>query len=116
GADRESGAIAVSALPREGQTLQFQVRDAAAADEDLRLLLEERRAAPPGEEWLAALLCSCNGRGQGLFGSPDHDAKAVADILGPIPLAGFFCNGEIGPVGSKNYLHGFTASIALFSK
>jgi small ligand-binding sensory domain FIST len=115
-ADRESGAIAVSALPREGQTLQFQVRDAVAADEDLRLLLEEKRAAPPGEELLAALLWSCNGRGQGLFGSPDHDAKAVADILGPIPLAGFFCNGEIGPVGSKNYLHGFTASIALFSK
>lgn len=115
GADRESGAIAVSALPREGQTLQFQVRDAAAADEDLRLLLEEKRAAPPGEELLGALLWSCNGRGQGLFGSPDHDAKAVADILGPIPLAGFFCNGEIGPVGSKNYLHGFTASIALFS-
>jgi small ligand-binding sensory domain FIST len=116
GADRESGAIAVSALPREGQTLQFQVRDAAAADEDLRLLLQEKRAAPPGEELFAALLWSCNGRGQGLFGSPDHDAKAVADILGPIPLAGFFCNGEIGPVGSKNFLHGFTASIALFSK
>ena len=65
---------------------------------------------------MAALLWSCNGRGQGLFGSPDHDAKAIADILGPIPLAGFFCNGEIGPVGSENYLHGFTASIALFSK
>jgi small ligand-binding sensory domain FIST len=116
GVDRESGAIAVSALPREGQTLQFQVRDAAAADEDLRLLLQEKKAAPPGEELLGALLWSCNGRGQGLFGSPDHDAKAVAEILGPIPLAGFFCNGEIGPVGSKNYLHGFTASIALFSK
>lgn len=115
GVDRESGAIAVSALSREGQTLQFQVRDAAAADEDLRLLLEEKRAGQD-EELLGALLWSCNGRGQGLFGSPDHDAKAVADILGPIPLAGFFCNGEIGPVGSKNYLHGFTASIALFSR
>jgi len=112
-----SGAIAVSALPREGQTLQFQVRDAEAADEDLRLLLdEEKRAALSGGEPVAALLWSCNGRGQGLFGSPDHDAKAIADILGPIPLAGFFCNGEIGPVGSENYLHGFTASIALFSK
>ena len=116
GADRESGAIAVSALPRVGQTLQFQMRDAAAADEDLRLLLEEERSAMPAEGSIAALLWSCNGRGQGLFGSPDHDAKAVADILGPIPLAGFFCNGEIGPVGSMNYLHGFTASIALFSK
>ena len=117
GADRESGAIAVSALPREGQTLQFQVRDAEAADEDLRLLLDEAKtSALAGGEPMAALLWSCNGRGQGLFGSPDHDAKAIADILGPIPLAGFFCNGEIGPVGSENYLHGFTASIALFSK
>ena len=116
GADRERGAIAVSASPREGQTIQFQLRDAAAADEDLRLMLEAERAAMPAEGSIAALLWSCNGRGQGLFGSPDHDAKAVADILGPIPLAGFFCNGEIGPVGSMNYLHGFTASIALFSK
>ena len=116
GANRENGAIAVAAAPREGQTLQFQVRDAAAADEDLRLLLEEARAASPGTDSIAALLWSCNGRGQGLFGSPDHDAKAIAEILGPIPLAGFFCNGEIGPVGSINYLHGFTASIALFSK
>ena len=117
GADRESGAIAVSALPREGQTLQFQVRDAQAADEDLRLLLnQEKMAALSGGEPVAALLWSCNGRGQGLFGSPDHDAKAIADALGPIPLAGFFCNGEIGPVGSENYLHGFTASIAFFSK
>ena len=116
GADRESGSIAISALPRQGQTLQFQVRDAAAADEDLRLLLEKERAAMPAGESIAALLWSCNGRGQGLFGTPDHDAKAIADILGPIPLAGFFCNGEIGPVGSMNYLHGFTASIALFSK
>ena len=116
GADRERGAIAVSASPREGQTIQFQLRDAAAADEDLRLLLEAEKATLQGKESLAALLWSCNGRGVGLFGGPDHDAKAVAEILGSIPLAGFFCNGEIGPVGSKNFLHGFTASIALFSK
>ena len=115
GADRERGAIAVSASPREGQTIQFQLRDAAAADEDLRLLLEAEKATLQGEESLAALLWSCNGRGVGLFGEPDHDAKAVAEILGSIPLAGFFCNGEIGPVGSKNFLHGFTASMALFT-
>ena len=115
GADRERGAIAVSASPREGQTIQFQLRDAAAADEDLRLLLEAEKATLQGEESLAALLWSCNGRGVGLFGGPDHDAKAVAEILGSIPLAGFFCNGEIGPVGSKNFLHGFTASMALFT-
>ncbi len=115
GADRERGAIAVSASPREGQTIQFQLRDAAAADEDLRFLLKAERATLQGKESLAALLWSCNGRGVGLFGEPDHDAKAVAEILGSIPLAGFFCNGEIGPVGSKNFLHGFTASMALFT-
>lgn len=115
GADREAGAIAVSALPREGQTIQFQLRDATAADEDLRLLLEADRATMRREETIAALLWSCNGRGVGLFGSPDHDAKMVTEMLGPIPLAGFFCNGEIGPVGSKNFLHGFTASMALLT-
>jgi small ligand-binding sensory domain FIST len=84
-----------------------------AADEDLRKLLEAAKADLEGQEPIGALLCSCNGRGVGLFGTPDHDARAVADQLGPIPLAGFFCNGEVGPVGSRNFLHGHTASIAL---
>jgi small ligand-binding sensory domain FIST len=59
-------------------------------------------------------LCSCNGRGQNLFGRPNHDAQMVQQRLGPLGLAGFFCNGEIGPVGERNFLHGFTASLALF--
>jgi len=59
-------------------------------------------------------LCSCNGRGQGLFGRPNHDAALVQERLGPLGVAGFFCNGEIGPVGEKSFLHGFTASLALF--
>ena len=113
GADPESGALAVGVLPRVGQTVQFQLRDPAAADEDLRELLERAKAELGGEEPVGALLCSCNGRGVGLFGMPDHDARTVAERLGPIPLAGFFCNGEIGPVGSRNFLHGYTASIAL---
>ena len=62
---------------------------------------------------VGALLCSCNGRGVGLFGTPDHDARTLVDLLGPIAVAGFFCNGEIGPVSEQNFLHGFTASIAL---
>jgi small ligand-binding sensory domain FIST len=66
-----------------------------------------------GEQVIGTLLCSCNGRGQGLFGAPDHDARALSELLGPLPVAGFFCNGEIGPVGGRNFLHGFTASIAL---
>ncbi len=116
GFDRERGVIAVGAQPQVGQTLQFHLRDGAAADEELHSMLStlstveaEGAAARP----LAALLCSCTGRGAGLFGTPDHDADAVARALGPLPLAGFFCNGEIGPVGKRSYVHGYTASLAL---
>lgn len=113
GADPKSGGLAVGAIARVGQTIQFQLRDPAAADEDLRELLESAKRELGDREPLGGLLCSCNGRGVGMFGTPDHDARTVAERLGPIPLAGFFCNGEIGPVGSQNFLHGFTASIAL---
>ena len=107
GADRESGALAVGDLVEVGTTVQFHVRDAAAADEDLRELLTGATAE-------AALLFTCNGRGQRLFGVPDHDAALVAEMLGRVPVAGAFCAGEIGPIGGKSFLHGFTASIALF--
>lgn len=107
GADRETGAIAVGDELSVGQTVQFHVRDAAAADEDLRALLAGTRAD-------AALLFTCNGRGKRLFGTPDHDAATVAEALGPVPLAGAFCAGELGPVGGRSFLHGFTASLALF--
>ncbi|HZU07394.1 MAG TPA: FIST N-terminal domain-containing protein [Chloroflexota bacterium] len=113
GVDRASGALAIGAFPRVGQTLQFQMRDAAAADEDLRELLTRARQALGDTRPVAALLCSCNGRGVGMFGVPDHDARGVAAAFGALPLAGFFCNGEIGPVGGKTFLHGFTASLAL---
>jgi small ligand-binding sensory domain FIST len=115
GADRESGTLTVGALPRAGQTVQFQLRDAEAADEDLRLLLERERLVLGDTRPVAGVLWSCNGRGAGLFGSPDHDARTVAAVLGPVPLAGFFCNGEIGPVGGRSFLHGFTASMLLFT-
>ncbi len=113
GVDQASGALAVSAVPRLGQTMQFQIRDAVAADEDLHEMLTAVAATLKGQKPVAALLCSCNGRGVGLFGRPDHDARALAQRLGRVPVAGFFCNGEIGPVGVRTYLHGFTASIAL---
>jgi small ligand-binding sensory domain FIST len=112
GARRDTGAIAVGSLVRLGQTVQFHVRDAASADDDLRTLLKqsrERQTAPA-----AALLFSCNGRGTRLFSSPDHDAAAVQQALGPLPVAGFFASGELGPVGGRNYVHGYTASLALF--
>ena len=113
GVDQERGVIAVSAQPRVGQTLQFQLRDPAAADEDLIALLSQMKAGFGDQQPIGALLCSCNGRGAGLFGAPDHDARVLSEQLGPLPVAGFFCNGEIGPIGGKPFLHGFTASIAL---
>lgn len=113
GADPRSGAIVVGARPRLGQTIQFQLRDPEAADDDLLELLQQARQRLGDRAPVGALLCSCNGRGAGLFGGPHHDARAVAEALQTPPLAGFFCNGEIGPVGGKNFLHGFTASLAL---
>ncbi len=113
GIDDRQGTILVGAEPRVGQTIQFQLRDPAAADEDLVALLGEARDALGGRQPVGALLCACNGRGVGLFGAPDHDALAMIEQLGPVPVAGLFCNGEIGPIGGKPFLHGFTASIAL---
>jgi small ligand-binding sensory domain FIST len=107
GGDQESGAIVIGEEIAVGQTVQFHVRDAAAADEDLRELLS-------GVDAAAALLFSCNGRGQHLFGVPDHDAGVVDQLLGPLPVAGAFCAGEFGPIGGRNSLHSFTASLALF--
>jgi small ligand-binding sensory domain FIST len=114
GADPQSGSLAVGAWPRQGQTLQFQRRDAAAADEDMKSLLERLAVQLGKRRVFGGCLCSCNGRGRGLFGSPHHDAKMIQEQLGPLGLAGFFCNGEIGPVGERNFLHGYTASLALF--
>ncbi|HEY2960576.1 MAG TPA: FIST N-terminal domain-containing protein [Actinomycetota bacterium] len=110
GADPETGAIAVGDAVELGQTLQFHVRDAGAADEDLRLLLD------PVASWnpRSVLLFSCNGRGRGFFGQPDHDAAQVAKATGDVPLAGFFAQGELGPVGKRNFVHGYTASVAVF--
>lgn len=112
GAESGTGAIAVGDIVRVGQTVQFHVRDARSADEDLRELLGRFAEGEPRSE--AALLFTCNGRGRRLFGRPDHDASVVREILGDIPLAGFFCAGEFGPVGSRSFLHGFTASLLVF--
>ena len=114
--DPRSGSIAVGAFPRAGQTMQFQRRSAAAAMEDMDELLGRAAKQLQGAKIYGACLCSCNGRGLGLFGRPNHDAHCVQEQFGPIGLAGFFCNGEIGPIGEKNFLHGFTASLALFVK
>jgi small ligand-binding sensory domain FIST len=111
GADEASGALVLGDTVRVGQTLRFFVRDAASADADLRRALGGplRRARPAG-----ALLFTCNGRGTNMFPQPDHDARVVTEMLQTDALAGFFCGGEIGPVGGKAFLHGFTATMAIF--
>jgi len=114
GADPESGAIAVGEEIAVGQTVQFHVRDAESADEDLQRTLAREAAVLGGRRAAGALLFTCNGRGSRLFPGPDHDAGLIAKMLGKIPVAGFFCAGELGPVGGQNFLHAFTASIALF--
>jgi small ligand-binding sensory domain FIST len=114
GADRQSGSLAIADFVQEGQTIQFHVRDAQAASEDLQLLLSKERVTHPDCLPAGALLFSCNGRGQRFFKIPHHDVRVMQERMGAIPIAGFFAGGEIGPVGGKNYLHGYTASMALF--
>jgi small ligand-binding sensory domain FIST len=97
-----------------GQTVQFHVRDADSADQDLRRTLDREVATAGGRRAGGALLFTCNGRGSRMFSEPDHDAGLLAKTLGDMPVAGFFCAGELGPVGGQNFLHAFTASIALF--
>jgi small ligand-binding sensory domain FIST len=109
GAERERGALAVGERVEVGQTVQFHVRDATSADEDLHLTLAGERAD-------AALLFTCSGRGKRFFGRRDHDTGVIDSILGPLPLAGAFCAGEIGPVGHRSFVHGYTASLALFGR
>jgi small ligand-binding sensory domain FIST len=116
GGDPHTGVLAVGALPRTGQTMQFQRRDARAAKEDMNELLARARKQIGGAKVYGGCLCCCNGRGKNLFGRSGYDAQMVQQQLGGIGLAGFFCNGEIGPIGAKNFLHGYTASLALFVK
>jgi small ligand-binding sensory domain FIST len=110
GADPEHGVLALGAYPRVGQTLQFQLRDRRSADVELRHLASEKEGRP-----FASLLFPCSGRGKHLFGTVNHDAEVLREIFGTHASAGFFCNGEIGPVGGKNFVHGYTASAALFT-
>jgi small ligand-binding sensory domain FIST len=115
GADRASGSIAIGEPVRIGQTVRLHVRDASSADEDLRQALRAQAEALGSDGAAGALLFTCNGRGSHMFELPDHDAIAVEDTLGA-PAAGFFCAGEIGPVGGRNFLHGFTATLAVFAR
>lgn len=115
GANREAGTIAVGERVRVGQIVRMHVRDGASADQDLRAALRLQAEALGSSPPAGALLFTCNGRGSHMFDVPDHDASAIEDAFG-IPAAGLFCAGEIGPVGGRNFLHGFTATIALLGE
>jgi small ligand-binding sensory domain FIST len=112
GAHSESGGIFVGEPLRTGRRVRFHVRDRVTSAEDLtRTLHRAATSREPRPE--AALLFSCLGRGMHLFGAPDHDSRAFRDRFGAVPLGGFFCSGEIGPVGSSTHLHGYTSSFGL---
>lgn len=111
GVDPDSGALAVQGQVGEGEKIQFHVRDAQTAEEDLAMMLAPHSLFDPPS---GALLFSCNGRGTRLYDRPNGDVSTIQGVIGEVDLAGFFCAGEIGPIGGRNFLHGHTASMALF--
>lgn len=114
GADPKVGALLVGARPRVGQTLQFQMRDRHSAMEDLRSRLELMAIRLRGKRLYGALLTTCTGRGNAFFKVPDFDASTIQESIGPVGTSGFFGNGEFGPVGGVNFVHGYTAAAAFF--
>ncbi|MEJ7824766.1 MAG: FIST N-terminal domain-containing protein [Solirubrobacteraceae bacterium] len=115
GGDPESGTISVGAPIEAGQVVRVHARDAASADRDLHDALALRREALGSDTAAGALMFTCNGRGRGMFGVRNHDVAALEAELGAIPTAGFFAAGEIGPVGGQSFMHGFTATVAVFA-
>ncbi|MFP6593586.1 MAG: FIST N-terminal domain-containing protein [Dehalococcoidia bacterium] len=115
GADGNNGALAVGERIREGQVVQFHVHDATTASDDLGASLMRYASDHPDAAPAGALLFSGLGRGERLFGMVDHDTDLFQSVVGSMPITGFFCNGEIGPVGGSTFLHGYTSSFALFS-
>lgn len=116
GVDPRAGAIAIGDRIRPGQRVQFHLRDAKASAEDLEALLERYQMNHTGTTTtpVGALMFACTGRGEGLYAEPNFDSKLFARHLPGTPLSGFFCNGEIGPVGGSTFLHGFTSVIGIF--
>ena len=114
GVDHSSGALAIGSLLREGQLVQFHLRDKVMSAKDLELLLSRYQSGGKADDASGALLFSCLGRGQYLYGKRNHDTEMFKDKLGDVPLGGFFCNGEIGPVGKTTFLHGYTSSFGIF--
>ena len=114
GMDARTGVLAIGEMLKEGQLVQFHLRDAETSAEDLTVVLERYAMDNRENQVHGALLFSCLGRGQGLYGRPNHDTEIFHEKLGPVPLGGFFCNGEIGPVSGTTFLHGYTSSFGIF--
>ena len=116
GVDAQRGALAVGEMLKEGQTVQFHLRDSETSSQDLNAMLEQYASGLPegGQPEAGALLFQCLGRGSYLYGMPDHDTNMFTDVVGAVPLTGFFCNGEIGQVGDSTFLHGYTSSFGIF--
>lgn len=117
GVDPKSGAIAVGDRIRAGQRIKFHLRDAKASADDLETLLTNYCNSKSSlDKTVGALMFSCLGRGEGLYGKPNFDSQLFLDYVTNIPIAGFFCNGEIGPVAGSTFLHGYTSVFGIFSR
>ena len=125
GVDPRNGAIAVADKIRPGMRIQFHIRDAQTSAEDLENMLRRYRverlennldSSRPKLSPVGALLFSCTGRGEALYDEPNYDSDLFERYLGPLPIGGFFCNGEIGPVGTTTFLHGFTSVFGICCK
>ena len=118
GYDPKVGALAVGDRIRSGQRIQFHLRDAETSADDLRTILissqEQLAGSGRRSQTLGALMFACLGRGEALYDEPNFDSQTFTEYLGAMPMAGFFCNGEIGPVGDSTYLHGFTSVFGVF--
>ena len=114
GVDQETGSLTIGSLLREGQLVQFHLRDKVMSSEDLKVMLSRYQSKEGWREAKGALLFSCLGRGENLYGQHNHDSDMFKTKMGNIPLGGFFCNGEIGPVGQTTFLHGYTSSFGIF--
>ena len=112
--DDRTGVLAIGEILKEGQLVQFHLRDAETSKDDLQAVLTRYATEHQDNDIPGALLFSCLGRGQFLYGHPNHDTDMFRDELGEIPLGGFFCNGEIGPVSGTTFVHGYTSSFGLF--
>ncbi|WP_448564475.1 FIST signal transduction protein [Trichothermofontia sp.] len=115
GVDPRVGAIAIGDRVRPGQRIQFHLRDAHTSAEDLEVLLQRyQRTHQTESQPVGALMFACLGRGEGLYQQPNFDSQLFQRYLGNIPLSGFFCNGEIGPIGGSTFLHGYTSVFGIF--